>query len=100
MYKIFAILLTFFIAFNSHSESLSLGNDSLNNSLSSDSFGSLFDLQESPLTAEEAFNVNYNIKDKNLSININIEPEHYLYLHKIKLLINGKEKQVKGFAER
>lgn len=93
MYKIFAILLTFFIAFNSHSESLSLGNDSLNNSLSSDSFGSLFDLQESPLTAEEAFNVNYNIKDKNLSININIEPEHYLYLHKIKLLINGKEKQ-------
>ncbi len=93
MYKIFAILLTFFIAFNSHSESLSLGNDSLNNSLSSDSFGSLFDLQESPLTAEEAFNVNYNIKDKNLSININIEPEHYLYLHKIKLLVNGKEKK-------
>tara|TARA_B100000073_G_scaffold348266_1_gene366040 strand:+ start:110 stop:2053 length:1944 start_codon:yes stop_codon:yes gene_type:complete len=93
MYKIIAILLTFFIAFNSHSENLSLSNDSLNNSLSSDSFGSLFDLQESPLSAEEAFDINYNIKSNNLSININIEPEHYLYLHKIKLLVNGKEKK-------
>lgn len=92
MYKLFAILLTFFIAFNSYSESLSLNNDSLNSSLSSKSFGSLFDLEESPLTAEEAFNINYNIKNKNLSININIEPEHYLYLHKTKLLINGKIK--------
>lgn len=92
MYKLFAILLTFFIAFNSYSESLSLNNDSLNSSLSSKSFGGLFDLEESPLTAEEAFNINYNIKNKNLSININIEPEHYLYLHKTKLLINGKIK--------
>lgn len=92
MYKIFAVLLTFLIATNINAESISLNNDSLSNSLSSDPFGSMFDLQESPLTAEEAFKVNYNIKDNNLSININIEPEHYLYLHKIKLLINGKEK--------
>lgn len=94
MYNLFAIVLTFFMAFNAYStEPLSLSNDSLNSSsLSSKSFGNLFDLNESPLTAEEAFNINYNIKNENLSININIEPGHYLYLHKIKLFINGKAK--------
>jgi thiol:disulfide interchange protein len=94
MKKVFIILVSLFLIMNINAESISLGSNYQNSTLN-DSFDSIFKNQESPLLAEEAFDISYNIKeDKNLSITIIIEPEHYLYLHKIKVFINGNEKQI------
>jgi thiol:disulfide interchange protein len=70
----------------------SLANDSLFNN--NNSGNSLFGDTQSPLTAEEAFEIDHKAIEDTVKINIIIQPKHYLYKHKVKLIVNGKEQKL------
>jgi len=81
---------------NVSAETLSLSNQfnqTENSSLSSSL--SIFDNQESPLNAEEAFKLSTNMHERNITFNFNIAKDHYLYVDQFELYINDKKKEIK-----
>lgn len=81
---------------NVSAETLSLSNqfNQTENSTLSSSL-SIFDNQENPLTAEEAFKLSTNMSEKNVTFNFNIAKDHYLYVDQFELYINDKKKEIK-----
>lgn len=82
---------------NSYAENLTRENifNSVQSSSLSSKIGTNFNIQEKPLSAEQAFNLSSKMDNKKLTFDFIIAENHYLYVDQFELYINGKKQEIK-----